>query len=516
MAQMGSDRALGADGRRQLPWWLSRRAPIAARIAAAVEPAVEAAVRLTLLAAACAAILACFAPATVAAAQRHVAVLPLRAVVGRPADLFAPERPVPHLAEAAAVEARLVAEIQRHGDVRLLTPVAVRGRFAGDHSGATTARIASERYRLGLEYYHGLAPTRAADSLRASARLYVEIYQDLIGAKALADAYFMLGVTLHDGGNPVAAHVAFKEAFALAPTRRFRPRFFAPQVESALSAALIDHLATGNHARPYGEVERLGAICDRLDVDALVTVTLVDRGEGPLEVLVAAYRGSRGGVEAEARFPLAEVEAQLEPFLSRWMACLPVRQPAAAQRPTPVTAIRIDTSAAYALYLRQPTRRTFHSVGFAAGASGRLRPGLEWHGRITMDTSLSDPYRDLLRAFNSVRLVAGIGFALQRGRWHLALQPGLDVRLLGSFVATTDPDCKLFGEDHRLCDRNTVSDLGSTVLIGPSIGAALSVELGRSFLLRIATAATAYILPFDGTEELNYPISTEFGLGYRF
>ncbi len=450
------------------------------------------------------------------AAERAIAVLPLRAVVGKPADLFAPERPVPHLAAAAALEARLVAEIQRSGDVRLLTPVAVRARFAADHSGATTARIASERYRLGLEYYHGLAATRAADSLRAAARLYTEIYQDLIGAKALADAYFMLGVTLHDGGNPVAAHVAFKEAFALAPTRRFRPRFFGPQVESAMSAALIDHLATGNHARPYGEVGRLGAIADRLDVDAVVTVSLVDRGDAPLEVLVAAYRRSRGAVEAEARFAYADVESELEPFLSRWLACLPVRQVTPIRQPAAASAIRIDTSAAYALYLRQPTRRTFHSVGFAAGASGRLRPGLEWHGRLTMDTSLSDPYRDLLRAFNSVRLVAGIGFALQRGRWHLALQPGLDVRLLGSFVATTDPDCKLFGENHRLCDRSTVSDLGSTVLFGPSIGAAVSVDLGRSFVLRLASAATAYILPFDGTDALNYPISTELGLGYRF
>lgn len=463
------------------------------------------------------ALLTCFVMAGPAwAAARAVAVLPLRAVVGKPADLFAPERPVPHLAAAAAVEARLVAEIQRHGDVRVLGPVAVRARFASDYSGATTARIATERYRLGLEYYHGLAATRAADSLRAAARLYSEIYQDLIGAKVLADAYFMLGVALHDGGSPVAAHVAFKEAFTLAPTRRFRPRFFAPQVESAMSAALVDHLATGNHARPYGEVERLGAICDRLDVDALVTVSLVDRGDGPLEVLVSAFRRSRGAVEAETRFAYNDIETQLEPFLSRWLACLPVRQAATAQRPTAVQAIRIDTSAAYELYLRQPTRRNFHSVGFAAGASGRLRPGLEWHGRVTMDTSLSDPYRDLLRAFNSVRLVAGIGFALQRGRWHLALQPGLDARLLGSFVATTDPDCKLFGERHPLCDRSTVSDLGASVLFGPSIGASVSVELGRNFLLRAASSATAYILPFDGTDDLNYPISAELGLGYRF
>ena len=443
-------------------------------------------------------------------------MLPLRAAVGRSGDLVAPERPVPYTAQIGELEARILALLQAQPDLELVAPEAIRLRLLADHSARTAAGIAAERYRLGLEYYHGLAPVRAAESLRAASRIYRETLQDLVAIKPYADTLFMLGVSIFDGGDAVGAHVVLKDAFAQAPTRRFRPRFFSPQVEAALSAALVDYLSSANFSRPFGDVARLSAIAARLDADALLSVVLVDAGDAPPELWLTAFRARSGQVEAELRLPLAALDSGLEPFVSRWLSCLPPRAPAAALRPPAALSLRIDTSASYALYMKQPTRRAFHSLGFVTGASGALRPGFEWHARITMDTSLSDPYRDLLRAFNSVRIVAGVGFALDRGVWHLALHPGVDMRLLGSFVATTDPDCKLFGPAHRLCDRSTIADLDSDVLVGPHVSASASLELGRRFHLRLATSISAYILPFDSSDALNTPWSAEFGLGYRF
>ncbi|MEY3014159.1 MAG: hypothetical protein RIT45_2894 [Pseudomonadota bacterium] len=459
-------------------------------------------------------------PGDVADAQkrpRRIALLPVKSVLGKVSDLFAPERSPEHLSLVAGVEASVADALRGHGFVQLLDPAGVRARLSDDHSARTAGRLAAERYRLGLEYYLGLAPARAVESLRRAVALYQEIFQEIVATKPIADAAFMLGVSLVDAGNAVAAHVALKDAFALQPERRFRPRFFGPQVEAALSSALADHLSTGNHSRPYGEHERMLALARRLNVDAIVTVAVVRDEQGALEVRLAAWRRERQGFEAEARFPLAALEGQLEPFVSRWLACVPVAQTGGAvqnrrrQRP-----VWMDTSASYALYLRQPTRLSFHSLGFAAGVAVELRPNFEWFARVNMYTSLSDPYRDLLHAFNSVRAVAGVGFAIERGPLRFVLQPGLDLHVLGSFIATTDPNCKLFGERHPLCNNATVSNLEADVLVGLNIATVGIWELGRRFLLIGRASVSTYFLPLDGTDRLNFPISAELGLGYRF
>jgi hypothetical protein len=178
--------------------------------------------------------------------------------------------------------------------------------------------------------------------------------------------------------------------------------------------------------------------------------------------------------------------------------------------------MRLDTSGSYALYLRQPTRKDFHSVGFSVGLSDELRPDLEWFVRVNMYTSLSDPYRDLLHAFNSVRLLAGLGFAWQRGPLRVFVRPGLDVHLLGSFVTTTDPDCKLFGLSHKLCDPQTVLDLDQRILMGGNLALGGHVSIGRNFFAVIQGSVSAYFLPLAGTDRLNFPLSGEAGLGYRF
>ncbi|MCB9738131.1 MAG: hypothetical protein H6747_02610 [Deltaproteobacteria bacterium] len=448
---------------------------------------------------------------------RRVALLPVKSALGRVSDLFAPERAPEHLALVAGVESSLGDALRTQPYVELVDPAGVRARLGDDHSSRATARLAAERYRLGLEYYLGLAPARAVESLRRSVALYQEIHQDVVGPKSIADAAFMLGVALVDAGNAVAAHVALKDAFALQPERRFRPRFFAPQVEAALSAALADHLSTGNHDRPYGGHERLAALARRLDVDAIVSATVVRDEGGALEVRLVAWRKQRQGFEAEARLPVAGLERSLEPFTSRWLACVPVAEANGAVGPRRrQNSVWMDTSASYALYLRQPTRLSFHSLGFAAGVAVDIRPNLEWFVRMNMYTSLSDPYRDLLHAFNSVRAVAGIGFSLERGRLRLVLQPGLDLHVLGSFIATTDPDCKLYGESHPLCSSATVSNLEADVLVGLNIATVALFDLGRRFLLIGRASTSTYFLPLDGTDRLNFPVSVELGLGYRF
>lgn len=98
-------------------------------------------------------------------------------------------------------------------------------------------------------------------------------------------------------------------------------------------------------------------------------------------------------------------------------------------------------------------------------------------------------------------------------RWFF--RPGVDIHALGQFVASTDPDCKLFGRDHPLCSSDSVLDLEQSVLIGVNLAAGGHLSLGRNFFFSLQSGLSVYFLPLDGTDRLNYPLSAELGFGYR-
>ncbi|MCO4760894.1 MAG: hypothetical protein KC502_05280 [Myxococcales bacterium] len=430
--------------------------------------------------------------------------------------MLAPTAPRDAAVDLVRLEQRVIDVLRSRDFVTVMTPSAVQRRLASDAGMAATARAAQARYRLGLEYYLGLSSAQAIRSLEESVRLYREVYRDVSSPKAYADAQFMLGVSLVDAGNAPQGHVALKAAFAISPQRRFRQGFFPPRVERALHAAMTDYLSTGRHSRPYGSAARLGNIAKKLSVDAVITVAVRNDKQGNAEVLLSAYHARRNRFEADVALPISATMSQLEGTLTRWLDCVPIQSRVGAKSKSRSKPVFMDTSAAYAQFLVQPTRKVFHSVGFAAGVSQLVRPGLEWFARVNMFTSLSDPNRDLLHAFNSVRLLAGVSFVLKRGAFRFWLRPGFDLHAFGKFFASIDPDCKLFGESHHLCDAGTVRTLQQDLLMGFHLAAGTHVALGRRFFVSTHVSGSAYIFPLSNTDDLNFPIGVQAGLGYRF
>lgn len=444
--------------------------------------------------------------------HRAVAILPFKSNLASVADLFAADKPAATGADGEAIEAELLRLLNSAPMMRVLAAGDVRRTLGDDHSAMAQAQAAQQLYRIGLELYLSLAAGRAVEKLRQATALYRDGLQDLVDPRPYADAQFMLGVALVDSGRAAQGHIALKDGFALQPDRHFRPNFFPPSVAAALAAALTDHLTTADTLRPYGDHQRMYQVARRLGVRWLVLGSL-RHGANGVELSVAIYSADRRLLEAELQVPLSQALEKLEPFLSRWLACAPIEE----ERPVVRSRDRwrLDTSAAYAPFLRQPTRRAFQSLGFSTGLAHEFRPNLEWFGRLALHTSLSDPYRDLLRSFNSARAVAGVGATIQSGPVRVYAQLGLDAHLLGSFAASVDPDCKLFGTDHRLCDPASVLDLDQQVLVGVNAAVGAQLHLGRDFMLSLRISLSNYFLPLDSTDRLNLPLATEFGLGYR-
>ena len=442
---------------------------------------------------------------------RTISILPLKTDLVAVGELFAPDMPLGGQ-DRPDTEALLTRALEDQPFVAVKPPSRVRTELADDATAQSLARAAQQRYRLGLDLYLGLATARAATNLQEASDLYRGIYQDVFDAKPFADAAFMLGVSLVDMGRAAEGHIVLKDAFQAQPDRRFRPNFFPPQVNAALANALLDQRSTGDPLHPYGDNRRMLALANRLGSAYLVLATLRPGRDEP-ELSVAIFGAQRRVVEAELRVPLRDAAARVPAFFSRWLSCVPIAQ--TRESPSAGRETRLDTSGSYALYLRQPTRRDFHSLGFGAGTSVDLRPGLEWFARLNMYTSLSDPYQDLLHAFNSVRLMSGVGFWWRQGPVRFFARPAIDLHLLGDFVATTDANCKLFGTDHKLCNTASLSDLQQRVLVGVNLALGTHVHIGRNFYVAIQASASTYFLPLTGTDRLNFPISGEVGLGYR-
>ncbi|MSP90285.1 MAG: hypothetical protein EXR79_00530 [Myxococcales bacterium] len=446
--------------------------------------------------------------------SRSVAVLPLRDYTAQPADLFAIDGRTDVDARGAALEAALAAALSRHPYLHVQSAPEVRAGLAADPGTAALARAAQGRYRLGLDLYLSLATGRAADSLREAIDLYRGVFQDVIDPKPYADAQFMYGVALHELGKTADAHVALKRAFEIEPHRRFRANFFPAPVNAALANALVDFRSTAGGLQPFGDNDRLTALAKRLGTSWVVQLVLRAGRDGP-ELHASVFSVQRRLIAHEARLRVPDVDDALDAFVSRWLACAPVLD-LAPTRPPRTLDVRLDTSTAYAMYQRVPTRRAFHSVGFGVGVSHEFRRGLDWFARTNMYTSLPDPYRDLLHAFNSVRVLFGLGFAVDFGPVRIVARPSVDLHLLGSFVASRDPNCKLFGVKHALCDTATVSDLDQRVLAGFNFAFGSQIAIGREFFVHTQASLSSYFLPLSGTDRLNFPLSGEAGLGYRF
>jgi hypothetical protein len=440
-------------------------------------------------------------------------VLPFKSQLVSTGDLFAAEPPRRPTSEADTLQAD-VARLLAAEPYTVVRDVAdVRRMLMDDAALVAVTQSAQQAYRVGLELYLSLAPARAADKLAQAVRVYRDSLYDVFDPRPFADAQFMLGVALVDSGRAAEGHIALKDAFALQPERRFRANFFPPVVATALQSALTDYLQTTDPLRVYGDPQRMVQVAKRLGVRWLVVGAVRPAVPSP-ELWVAVFSAERRAFEAELRVGLSEAPRRLQPFLSRWLACAPIveTRPAQPRRDT----MAVDMSAVYAPFLRQPTRRDFHSMGFAVGIAHEFRSNLQWFSRVSLHTSLPDPYRDLLRAFNSIRAVVGLGATVRTGPLRLYAQAGLDAHVLGSFQASTDADCKLLGVQHPLCARAQVLDLDQQVLMGVNTALGAHLHLGRDFLLALRLSLSNYFLPLDGTDRLNLPLGVELGLGYRF
>ena len=371
---------------------------------------------------------------------------------------------------------------------------------------------------LGEELYRNLRQKDALDALDKGIEAATSDYLDVLVPGLVSDLYLYQGLSELEQGSPALAHVAFKNLFFVTPSRKFKKGYFPVETESALRAAAVDFMKTYPLDMPQGTVQRAAASRKAGNALAVVYVFLSKSATGDrLDVRVMEPKSDKGapGASQASTFSwqgLAAAREQIDRALAAWLACaaLPSHEPEPDHRPR----FMMDTTGAYSLFLRKPTRASFHTAGFSVGVAWQALEALDTFLRVNLLTSFPDRFGDLIEGFTSVRVVGGVGYSARWWWGRLFLHFGLEMQYLSDFVSTENPKCKFFGVDSPWCDAGDVSRLPSHLLAGVNGAFGMNIILGGPVYLAFQAGFSAYFLPFGSN--LNFPMTAELGLGYSF
>jgi hypothetical protein len=446
--------------------------------------------------------------------RRRVVVLPVRDFRIDPASVFVADTAAARVDPLAAeLTAAAVATLAGEPEVEVLRDSDVLQRDGSADKGI----VARGFLHLGEELYRNLRQKDALGALDKGVDAVASEFLDALVPDLASDLYLFQGLSHLEQGEVALAHVAFKNMFFVTPQRKFRRGYFPAETEAAIQAAAVDFVKTYALDMPFGTLLRAAAFRRATEAGAVVYLYLARAVTGDrLEVRILEESDKGGGTAVASSLAWvdrAAAIAQVERTMSSWLACttLPSREAHAEKRPR----FMMDTSGAYSLFLRQPTRAFFHTAGFGFGFAWQPLENLDTFGRLNITTSFADRYGDLIEGFTSVRAMAGVGYS---GRWNwgrVFLHMGFEVLYLSDFVSTESANCKLFGtEAAPWCDPAAVNRLPSHVLAGVNLGTGVNVMLGGPVYLLVQAGVSAYFYPF--ASDLNFPFTAEMGLGYAF
>jgi len=449
--------------------------------------------------------------------KRRVVVLPGRDFRLDPDALFwtgdgppSEDRVEVDLSDAAAAVLAYEAELE------VLRPAeAMPEAGGGDDPGIVRGFL-----RLGVELYRNIRSGDAIKVLEDGVESARSVFLDATDPGLLSDLYLYLGLCYLEEGDAALAHIAFKNMFFITPRRVFEKGYFPGQAETAIRAAAVDFTRTFPRDQPFGTVKRASRFVRMADASELVYVFLTDRKDGPaveVRVVGPVERGSVFGVEYQTEFPLSDsgkAREMVSRAMSAWIACvtLPSRVETAKEHPQ----FYMDTSGAYSIFLRYPTTKVFHNVGFGVGLSYQILENLDFFLRLNLFTSFKDEERDLIEEYTAFRGVLGVGYTL-RGDWgRMFVHTGFDFQYLSGFASTNNANCKFFGTGSGFCPESEVKRLPYQFLGGINVTIGTNIVISGPIYLLVQVGVSGYFFPAGLQAPLNYPLSAEIGLGYAF
>jgi len=448
---------------------------------------------------------------------RRVAVLPVLNFIRTPESLWESEKGSSGKAPEQFIQEYLVRRLAVEPKFDVLAPERVNERIMALPLQAGKIDLGLNRMDVGMGLFNRLQVEEAIPLLSQAYSALQDAHYSVLAPEKMATLLLTLAQCYLEKKQDALAHIKLKEMFFRSPTKQFKKGVYSSTFEKALMGALLDFIATYPKDNPMHSMVALDRFVRDIDVDSLVYAFLVSTNNGP-KIQIRVYDRESKNISFRLTLPStgrADDLERIDRFVSRWGTCLPTHVGLPKGPKRYLSKFFIDTSFAYSVFLKDPTRGFFHSFGMGISGEWQFTQSLGVFAQVNMFTSLQDTDRDLLGSVSSVRTLAGLSFSLSQKWWRLFVRLGLDVHIPGAFTITTDPHCKFFGEGDKACT-GSVFHLGGETTMGPYAALGAQFILGRDLYVNVRISGSTYVIPLDRAAVLNHPFGMETGIGYTF
>lgn len=443
--------------------------------------------------------------------EKRIVVLPVRNLQHVHADSLFLSSASAENDTSEALEKSLLEEVKRSLtlDPRFhpFTPKDTLAFFSKKAEYTTGVALVRERYHLGLDYYDDLRLPEATTHLESARSSASALYLEILEPALVARIYLGLGLCYLEQNKLGQAHIAFKKMFFLTPNRKFRKGYYPLSIETALTSALTDTIASTNAPWPL-ENQYLHGLMSTISARQALFL-LVDSKKISL-VTTDEMREWRDS-EALQENP-KEAASRL---ISRWISCLE-GDVAKSRIQNFQPEFRIDSNLSHGLFLEQPTRQYANLVGMAANGTFRFNRYLDGSIKLSFLSMLQDPLYDLRNQGTSFRAVISSGFSFRQETWLWFVRTGLDLHAMDEFTVITNPDCKFFGTQSDRCPDGSATRADKNLLTGLVLLLGASYDLTQEVYLAAQISLSLYSSPSGDKPAFNYLLGNELGLGYRF
>lgn len=456
---------------------------------------------------------------------------PKRVAMGADIQIFVdennPEASFAELREAMHRGARLQWNGAEQVAVSTVTGDRLTDEVTGDPLYDGTLELAREWGQMGIEAYKQVQTREAVDYLERSLQNFREISHDLVAPEEVSEIQMYLALSyLEDGTNVVRPIEIFQEMIRRDPSRiiesGYYPDFIVQYYENARQQLWDSLRDTGPPTEESRRIARL------VDADYVFHGYAVPRGDEAVELVAYLYDVVEEELLPAERLDLSTVDPEaieegIGRLASRLTTCLvdgieesgPADDELLASRGT--SPISVELAMVYGSFLQVPSPITdpFGNYGVSLGGGWSVTREFQIVGNLQISNSMRD-YSGLLRDnFTTVRgMIAGeLGWRV--GFVDFGVAAGIEGVRIGQIRALTDRDC--IPDPEQLCPGDigteTLDDHGLHwgVRIRPRIGWAFT----DSFKLSGAVGFGYYFSPLQ-ERVLNFPVTTELGVRYRF
>jgi hypothetical protein len=413
----------------------------------------------------------------------------------------------------------------QHGDaLTFVTADAVRAAIQAQPGYAESLDRARQQAELGLQRYKELDTRAAIPLLERALERYRSVRHDLVAPQEVADVLLYLTLSTLEEAQSARPLEWMRALVLLDPERVLQKGYYPDSVVEFYQVARANILRELRQRGPGIEAQEDAAkLVELLGLDAVYLTALVSLDDGRYQISMYQYQPRTRRFDAPESLVLEELTQQGlreagDMLLARFDPC---HRPVVDASSGPVGSASgdspwsVDLQLAYASFLKfpePPLQTPYGNYGLGLGVLWRLTNEFGLVGRAQVLIAQRDRNGLLITEdFSTLRAFVGGELSLTfLDALNVGLQISGDLTRISEFEVWPTPGCAANPSD-PICQRLVLG--GAGILFGLNARPVASYNVYQTLSVVLSGSVSYFFIGEDG---LNFPVSGELGVQYRF